>query len=163
MRAGTRHGRWALAVAVAMSAAGGWLIGAGPAHASFENCANEGNILTGGDDFSVNVGPGVLFLGIDKGDQGNGLPDPTAQIIVCAESDTLGFDVAARIDRGDVPRLVPGTSCLLSVDGTCRANGFKIVFDDGDTSGLVIVENHDVRLVDQGVPIHCVGVGEPCP
>lgn len=152
-----------LSMGVAALVGTGWLVGAPPATAFHQVCSNEGSILTGGDDFSINVGPGVLFLGLDKGDLGSGTPDPTAEIIVCAQSDTLGFDLVARIDRGDIPRLVPGTACAVSLDGTCQATGFKIVFDDGDTAGLVRVQSDDATLVNQGLPIRCVGIAEPCP
>lgn len=106
----------------------------------------EPPLLSGGDDLSIDFGPGILFVGVDKGDQSFGVPTTTADAFVCVASDTLGLDILVGVDRGDVvPRVEFGSGCVLDVaGGGCELPSFQVVLGDADA--------HTVAVVRSGLP-----------
>jgi hypothetical protein len=157
--------RASLVVAAVMFVSGVAVFAADGAHADQTFCRNETPITTG-DDFFIDIGPGVLFVGIDKGDQAGGTPVENQSAWVCLASSIAGFDVIAGVDRGDLPRVVPGAGCFVNVDGTCRLSSFSVYFDDGDFAQVVRVEASGLPagngVTQAGLPVHCVGFGEVC-
>lgn len=109
------------------------------------DCRNEEHILTGGDDVNVNVGPDVLVVGVDKGDQFGGNPDPTPGPGVCVGSGTLGVELVVGAELPPLPRTESGDSCAVDVlGGLCEVEGFEVWFGDG--------QDRSARVTRQGTP-----------
>lgn len=115
--------------------------------ASATNCDNEENILAGGDDFAIDVGPGVLLVGFDKGDTYQDEPvDGGHRVFVCTASDTVGFHIRGSVDRRDLPTAEDNGRCGVNVlGGSCEIPGFRIVAGDSGS-------NDTVRLKRSGLP-----------
>ena len=140
-----------------------------PAHAIHQDCRNEASVLLGGDDFFLDVGPGLLFVGFDKGDQSFGSPTTTGGAFVCVASDVLGIDLAFEVDRGDLPRVELGTGCAVDLPGGgCELPSFQVVVGDGDSYTVAIVRsglpdgNGTTRVPLPGGRVCLVAVGQVC-
>ena len=142
---------------------------ASPADAHHEYCENE-PLLSGQDDFGVDVGPGLLFVGVDKGDMEAGVSTPTSSATVCIASDALGLDLAVEVDRGDVvPQIEFGSNCALDVaGGACELRSFQVVIGDGDVRTVDVYQSglpagDDVTTVTLPYGRLClIAVAQPC-
>lgn len=110
-----------------------------PANAIHQDCDNE-PLLAGGDDVNLDIGPGILFVGLDKGDHSFGVPTTTGGAFVCVASDILGLDIAVEVDRGDVvPRVEFGSGCALDLPGGgCELGSFQVVLGDADAYTVAV-------------------------
>lgn len=148
----------------------GLLAGGAAAQASHfsENCRNE-PLLEGGDDVGADLGPGIFFVGADKGDQSGGVPGDGFYVMVCAGSEFLGFDSFITFDRGDLPRTEPGDTCVINVlEGPCEVESFQFWVGDGDSTTLRFSREGTIapgttNVVIPGGEICVIGVAPPCP
>lgn len=132
-------------------------------------CDNEENILSGGDDFAVDIGPGVVLVGLDKGDTKQDEPEPGgAHVHVCASSDAAGVELRGDVDRGDLPTIENNGSCGVDVlGGGCEIPGFRVEGGDSDSNGTVRLHRSGLPAGDgstsKSIPETCViAVGGNC-
>jgi hypothetical protein len=158
------HARAALVAGLAAA----FVAAPAPAHAIHQDCRNEASILLGGDDFFLDIGPGLLFVGFDKGDQSFGSPTTTGEAFVCVASDVLGIDLSAGVSRALPPRVEFGAGCALDVPGGgCELPSFQVVFGtEGSDAGVVReglpAGNGSTFVTLPGGRLCVVAVGQAC-
>lgn len=126
------------------------------AGASHDTCRNE----PVPEDTSADLGPGVLFVGVDLGTNDQ-------QTKACVASDILGPDVIVRLHRGDLPQMQPGTGCAVDLlGGTCEVTSFQVVVGESAFDTIEVARS-GLPAGNGTTPVNVtrtclVGVGQPC-
>ena len=146
------------ALATAALALSAWAGLAGSASAAVTGCNNETPIFQGGDELSVDLGPGLLFAGIDIG----GLQGTDSMNLACLHSDELGIDLLVTLDE-DSPVSATFAGCLIHVGG-CTVSGIKVFLGDGGAILAVTITGLTPDPLTVTVPPEpCIGIGATCP